>query len=353
VEPTVTPTYTASPEGPGVYKRGEGNESNANPSYPGANLWLCDDTDGPGPLCDGEGEGNLLVFERAYNVFSDYDNDGTADASDPCICTNFVDGIPNNGNDTGSVAPPNTELGLGAYEFSVEYDNFVIESVNPCDIVFGDNAALMDGAGFILGRGPVDEVDTAGDSGNPYCADDPDVANDGTCAYSLILENIIHFGCVTSGATPYGPSGEIDLAALNLIPHPDLRNDVFPGNDNGVLTVLKDNGCELVDVLGHPVFESINGGLTPVCHDLAVTVRILEGDLDLDCDVDVTDAQLISFRYGAFFGSALYSKWFDLEPALHDLDIDIKDVQKVFGREGSTCQDPIPEQPPLPPPVAF
>ncbi len=82
-------------------------------------------------------------------------------------------------------------------------------------------------------------------------------------------------------------------------------------------------------------------------------MRILEGDLNLDCAVNVTDEQLIAFRYGSFFGSALYNKWFDLEPALHDLDIDIKDLQKVFGRDGSTCQLPIPAQPPLPPPVPF
>jgi hypothetical protein len=40
----------------------------------------------------------------------------------------------------------------------------------------------------------------------------------------------------------------------------------------------------------------------------------------------------------------LYSKWLDLEPATHDLDIDIKDLQKVFGRVGSTCQNPVPAQ---------
>jgi hypothetical protein len=342
--PTITPTFTATPDGPAVVKRGEGNENNNNPVYPGANLWICDDLDGPGPLCDLPGEGNLIVFERAFNVFSDYDGDNVKDALDPCICTNFgPDGTPNTGDDSGAVAPPNTELGLGAYEFSVEYDNFVIQSVNPCDIVFGPGGAGQS-------RGPVDEVDS---SDNPYCDPDPDGVNNGTCALSLILENIIHFGCVTNGQTPQGPTGEFELSALNLIPHPDLKNDIFPGNNNGVLTVIKDNGCELVDTLGHPVWHSVNGGLTPTCADLAVTVRILEGDLDLDCDVDITDEQLISFRYGAFFGSALYSKWFDLEPELHDLDIDIKDVQKVFGRDGSTCQEPIPAQPPLPPPTGF
>jgi hypothetical protein len=165
---------------------------------------------------------------------------------------------------------------------------------------------------------------------------------------SLILENVIHFGCVTTGAVPQGPTGDFDLARLDLIPHSDLVQDIFPGNNNGVVTVLKDNGCELADTLGHPVNGSINGGLTPVCADLSVTVRILEGDLNLDCIVDLTDEQLMAFHYGSFFGSSLYSKWFDLEPALHDLDIDVKDEQKVFGRDGSSCQDPIPPQLPAP-----
>jgi hypothetical protein len=169
---------------------------------------------------------------------------------------------------------------------------------------------------------------------------------------SLVLENVVHFGCVTEGQAQ-GPAGDFALASFNLIPHPDLANDIFPGNNNGVVTVLKDNGCEVADRLGHPMLGSVNGGLTAACGDLAVTVRILEGDINLDCTVDVTDEQLISFRYGTFFGSVFYGKWYDLEPALHDLDVDIKDLQKVFGRDTSTCQDPIPAQPPSDPPAPF
>src|SRR5581483_1649974 len=204
---------------------------------------------------------------------------------------------------TGDQNDDVVEDGLGAYEFSVEYDNSVIQSVNPCDIVFGPT-----GAGSA--RGPVDELNA---SNNPYCQPDPNALNNGTCSMSVIFENVIHFGCVTIGQTP-GPTDDFDLAALNLIPHPDLTNDLFPGNDNGVVTVIKDNGCELVDVFGHPVMGSVNGGLTPVCGDLAVTVRILEGDLNLDCSVNVQDEALIAYRYGSFFGSLLYSKWYDLEP---------------------------------------
>jgi hypothetical protein len=291
-------------------------ENGGNPNGDtSCNLWLCVPDSNPlnDPDCDGPGEGSLHVHENALNV------------------------------------PASTPNGLGAYEFSVEYDNFVIQSVNPCDIVFS-NQAEGPGAGF-PSRGPVDEVD----SSSPENADcNPDVNSNvaGTCAMSLVLENIIHFGCVTTGQNP-GPTGSFTLASLELIPHPDLRNDIFPGNNNGVLTVIKDNGCELADTLGHPIPGSVNGGLTIICGDLAVTVRILEGDLDLDCDVDITDAQAIASHYGAFFGGLLYSKWLDLEPQFHDLDIDIKDIQKVFGRQDSDCQTPIPAQPPLDPPTAF
>jgi hypothetical protein len=306
---TFTPTATATtpPPGPIVRKIPEGCQEGAPPSLnvdcdiPAANLFIC-----LVGLCDGPGEGNLIVFEYAQQVTTQ-DNDLDTDQD-----------------------------GLGAYEFDVEYDNFVIVSLNPQDIVFNP--------------GPISPYPNGAD----LVADGEGAARaPATCGFSVILENIIHFGCVTTGPTPDGPLGDFDLARLNLIPHGDLPNDLFPGNDNGVLTVIKDNGCELVDVFGHPVLSSVGGGLTTVCGDLAVTIRILEGDLDLDCDVDLQDQQLIAFRYGSFFGSLLYSQWYDLEPNLHDLDIDIKDLQKVFGRTGSDCQNPIPMQTPAPPPAPF
>ena len=69
-----------------------------------------------------------------------------------------------------------------------------------------------------------------------------------------------------------------------------------------------------------------------------------------DCDVSITDAQRIAFRYGSFFGQLLYDTFYDMEPFVTpDFDIDIKDLQFVFGRIGSTCDDPIPNnQEPLP-----
>ena len=79
--------------------------------------------------------------------------------------------------------------------------------------------------------------------------------------------------------------------------------------------------------------------------------------LDLAMDVladmvlhPVLDAQEIASRYGSFFGNLLYDPWYDLEPALKDFDIDIKDLQKVWGRLGSTCLSPMPWETPLPMP---
>jgi hypothetical protein len=352
--PTATNTPVPPPSGSAVIKVPEpctvdangsivSNSPNCVPNggFPLVNLWICVVVNS----CNGPGEGNLVVFEYALNVQSDYDNDDIPDINDLDIQPLGI-GL--------------TELGLGAYEFQVEYDNFVIQSVNPCDAVFSATYtlypngadAVVDGEG--MARGPVDQVNSSNDATPPNgCENDPNAIGDGQCTQSLILENLIRFGCVTVGGSPYGPSGNMDLARLNLIPHPDLTNDIFPGNNNGVITVLKDNGCELADIFGHPTAGDVNGGLTPICRDIAITVRILEGDLNLDCDVDVDDAQLIATHYGAFFGSLLYSKWLDLEPNLHDLDIDIKDIQKVFGRQGSTCQVPIPDQDPLPPFTPF
>jgi len=296
---TDTPTPTATPAGARQEKEPEGNANNVDLNIPAANLWLC-----YVGACAGPGEGDLKVMEEVSNV------------------------------QTNPAA-----LGLGAYEFTVEYDHQVIASLNPIDIVFSSNAGVTFGEPFSSVELP--EPVGAGIARTPP-----------TCSFSLILENSIQFGCVTTGQAA-GPTGSFSLAMLDLIPQSDLSNDIFPGNNNGVLTVIKDNNCELADTLGHPVAGSINGGLLKSCGDLAITVRILEGDLNLDCKVDITDEALIAFRYGSSFGMLLYSRWFDLEPQFHDLDIDIKDIQKVFGRDGSTCQVPIPAQPPLPPPSPF
>jgi hypothetical protein len=285
---TATNTATPVPAGGGMFK--DPIESAADEDGDNiANIWLClpDTNVGNDPDCDGPGEGSLEVIEYIFNIQT--------------------------GDQNGDTLPD----GLGAYEFQIKFDHKVIAFVIPEDIIFSAT-----GAG--AARGPAD------------------------CSFSLVGENDIRFGCVTTGDLPPGPNGPgpFELARITLIPESDLVNIISPGNDNGIVTVLLDENCEAADVFGHPVAGSVNGGLLPTCADLAVTVRILEGDMDLDCDVDVADQQAIAMRYGSYFGNLHYSKWYDLEPWFKDLDIDIKDLQKVFGRDGSTCQNPIPAQPP-------
>jgi hypothetical protein len=178
------------------------------------------------------------------------------------------------------------------------------------------------------------------------------------CNIQIVTENWILFGCVSSGDPLDGfTGGPAVLATVKLTPNEDLKFRLHPGNDNGVTRLILDENCEIANTLGHPqpgsgpvpppqATPGGGGGLALECGDASITVRILEGDLNLDCEVDVTDQQLIAGRYGTFFGNIYYDPWFDLEPALKDFDIDIKDLQKVFGRDGSDCQNPIPDQDP-------
>jgi len=62
-------------------------------------------------------------------------------------------------------------------------------------------------------------------------------------------------------------------------------------------------------------------------------------DLAVDGRIDVRDDAVVAYRYGSAIGYPLYNVRFDLEPGLTaDGDIDIKDLQKVFGRDGSYCR---------------
>jgi hypothetical protein len=300
-----------------------------------ANLWLCLDPNpaGPGPAnpsCEyydaglGEivnnGAGHLVVFERLFNQL---DQDGA-----------------------------------GAFEFQLKFDHkiFDIEIFHGVDLN-GDGDCTDNGE-----NQAEDLVDACYLYQTGRIPNAPDGV--GGCDMSIINENFILFGCVSKdpdGAEPItpGPIGASDVVAtIHISPEPDLVHRLTPGQKNGVLRTILDENCEVADVFGDPLgsgqYDEFNreipligivtGGLVEICDDLTVTTRILEGDLNLDCVVDLEDDQQIAFRYGAFFGNLLYDPWFDLEPSLKDFDVDIKDLQKVFGRNGSTCADPIPDQ---------
>ena len=258
------------------------------------NLWICN---APAPACQNNGEGQLQVHELLFN------------ANDPD--------------------------GVGAFEFVVKFDHKLF------DIVIKDTRVLYKDGGVI------NRVDGG-------------VA----CTVTIISENDIRYGCISKDnpTTPgidlglIGP-GPFDLAVLNIAPEADLKKQLHPGQGNGVKSQILDNNCQAADIFGDPLQDAsgallpgvLSGGIIADCSDLSITVRVLEADLNLDCTVNVTDQQAIAFRYDSATGSLLYNEWYDLEPALKDGDVDIKDLQKVFGRNGSTCKNPIPPQPPLGP----
>jgi uncharacterized repeat protein (TIGR01451 family) len=231
-------------------------------------------------------------------------------------------------------SPNDTDLlpeGLAAYEEQLKYDHKIF------DLVVAD--AGFDG----LDNDGDGTIDNVGES----VLDLRGRANI-HCEMTIMTENWIMFGCVTAGQALGDPMpvGKW-LKTIRVTPDPDMFLRLRPTKDNGVVSTLIDENCEVADIYAsEPWPFTLPGGLTEDCTDLTVTVRMLEGDVNLDCEVNVLDMMSVAGRYGSSFGLLLYDKFYDLEPKLTDFDIDIKDVQFVFGRDGSKCQAPIPNQPP-------
>jgi hypothetical protein len=215
---------------------------------------------------------------------------------------------------------------VGAWEHQVRYDHKIIRFVNDLN---------------------PDTLWWGGDTWTSWLESTGRIAN---CTISVLTEDWILEGCVTKdnpavAGMQVGPCGEGIIERMTIVPqYMDLvyRGLFRPTKDNGVVTDIVDDNCEITDIYGEPMADTLPGQLTPVCGDLTITVRMLEGDTDLDCDVDVIDDAALALRYGSSWGLQLYDQWFDLEPKYADQDIDIKDLQFVFGRNYSTCQDPIP-----------
>jgi hypothetical protein len=167
-------------------------------------------------------------------------------------------------------------------------------------------------------------------------------------ATNSTLEGIARIGCVTPGKDAFPDTNTEDgrhLADIIVRPQPELYSIVRPNQDNGVAVQLLNQNCELSDLQGHqiPIFS---------CEDADVTVRWLEGDVTGDCTIDVMDAQQVAFRWAAEIGSLYYGERYDLEPSgqvMGDGDIDINDLQFIFGRIPSSCTNPWPAQPPINP----
>ena len=158
------------------------------------------------------------------------------------------------------------------------------------------------------------------------------------------LEGVARIGCVTVGKdVPVDPLTTV-LANITVRPQPDVYSQAKPNQDNGVVVQLNNVGCEVADDQGHPL---------PIfsCEDADITYRYLEGDVSPDCSVNALDTQSIAFRWGANKGSLIFLDRFNLEPSgtQADQDIDVNDLQFVYGRFGSNCASPWPAQAPVNP----
>ena len=161
------------------------------------------------------------------------------------------------------------------------------------------------------------------------------------------LEGVARIGCVTIGKTAF-PDTNTDegrrLANVIVRPQPEVYAQAKPNDGNGVVAQINNVNCGLSDLQGHAMAIAS-------CDDSDVTFRYLEGDVEPDCSIDAVDAQAVAFRWGVEKGSLIYKDFMNLEPSgtQADGDIDINDLQFVFGRIGSTCNDPHPPQPPVNP----
>jgi hypothetical protein len=337
------------------------------------NLWICKGAGFPDPFA-GAPEGdmpvdqplcNTLTFDELLFLSQDADtcNDDDDGAGDPCAGVDGEPPLPFQDQSDGCALAPGTENylpgstsvdcdggevgeGLGAIEFQLKYDHKMFQQPEiECTGLLEETGRVVAQVVSVVTEnwsllGCVTKGDDATNP-NPPSETGADCDNQTDDDGDLVVND----GCPTPGVL--APAGAVATVTLTI--QPDLFQRLRPTKDNGVIVDLLDENCEAADIFGMPwnSSDTTQGGLLVDCGDASITIRMLEGDVDLDCEVDLTDDQQVAFRYGAFFGNLLYHKFFDLEPNIApDFDIDIKDLQTVFGRNGSTCANPIPDQNP-------
>jgi hypothetical protein len=166
-----------------------------------------------------------------------------------------------------------------------------------------------------------------------------------SCSSTTITFYERKFSCTSTGAAPY-PAGGGTLATFTIVPVGDLASWLRSTAPNG--------GPLALDVVGASTRLIDAGGATVTLgtiDDGAVMLRALEGDVNNDCVVDVFDHQELAARYPSAQGDLGYALLYDLEPQPADGDIDIHDLQFVWGRNASRCDAPVPAQPPDPTPM--
>lgn len=160
-------------------------------------------------------------------------------------------------------------------------------------------------------------------------------------------EGVARIGCITIGKTAHPDTNTEEgrlLANVIVRPQPEIYSQAKPNQENGVVVHIANVNCDLSDLQGHAMALAS-------CDDADITFRYLEGDVNPDCVVDAADTQAIAFRWGVSKGSTIYNDFMNVEPsgAQADDDIDINDLQFIYGRFGSRCDDQHPPQDPVNP----
>ncbi len=144
----------------------------------------------------------------------------------------------------------------------------------------------------------------------------------------------------------YAVTDNLTLARITVKPELGEYSTMRPNNSNGNVIQILNKACKLSDQQGDAIAQNPN---LATCTDVDVTIRYLEGDVVPDCIVNTIDAQAQAFRWGTQKGTLRYSDFNNLEPSKpkSDDDIDINDLQFVYGRFNSVCNGF--QQPPQPP----
>ncbi|MDE3096931.1 MAG: DUF11 domain-containing protein [Chloroflexota bacterium] len=225
--------------------------------------------------------------------------------------------------------------GLGGFAFDLHYDPTIFS--NPT-VDTSPAAALFTAAGRTL-----------------------------SCSMSILGNGIDHIACASTGPFGVGPSwiGPKVMAHVTMTPLEIVTEQVRPNKENGIVTAVKDTNTVVSNTCGQPLndgtiqplpgqpecqgnpLQGVGPGGTLNDSMTVATIRRLEGDVTKDCSVDIADMQLEASKYGTSVGSLLYNVFYDVNSPLQhgDGEIDILDVQFVYGRMGSTCTTPIPAQP--------
>jgi len=234
--------------------------------------------------------------------------------------------------------------GLGGFSFDIHYDPTVWQQptidLTPAVVLFASSGRLLN------------------------------------CGITIPLNGVIRVACASTGTLGVGPifSGPQVLAHVTLTPQDVLVEAIRPNKENGAVAVVKDDQVTVTNSCGQPLNDGTIQPLPgqPECQGVLLpgvgpggvltgnpnggqttaTIRRLEADLNKDCTVDVLDMQAEALRFGTSQGSLLYGEWYDVDSPLQrgNGEIDINDVQFVYGRFGSTCQISVPPQGPQPPP---